>query len=62
MEGTNQPSKGKSKEKKDKKGKSKKPKIAGKHKGKIVLPKDSNLTKDVKGHSSHFKTMEDKEY
>ena len=59
-EGSNQLSKGKSKERKDKKDKSKKPKIADKHKWKTVPPKDSNLTKDVKGHSYHFKTMENK--
>ena len=44
-EGSNKSNKGKYKGKKDKKGKSKKPKIADKYKWKTVPPKDSNPTR-----------------
>ena len=58
-EGSNQSSKSKLK---DKKGKSKKPKITNKHKWKTVPLKDSDPTKIIKGHSYDFKTVENKEY
>ena len=61
-DGSNQPGKGKSKDKKDKKGKSKKPKIDNKYKWKPVPLKDSNLIKEVKGNTYHFKTVDNKDY
>ena len=62
-ESSNKSSKGKSKDKCNKKGKSKKLKIADKYKWKTVPPKDNDLTKDVKGHSYHFKkVLDNKKY
>ena len=61
-ESSNKSSKGKSKDKCNKKGKSKKLKIADKYKWKTVPLKDNDLTKDVKGHSYHFKIIDNKEY
>ena len=61
-ENSNKSSKGKPNDKHKKQGKTMKPKIANKYKWKTVPPKDNDLTKDVKGHTYHFKMVDNKEY